>query len=359
MIERVILTTGGTGGHIFPALAVAEELRRRNPDVRILFVGGRYGRESQFAQDAGLDFIGLPVRGILGRGIKAVGALAVMSGAVLRALGILGRFGPQAVIGFGGYACFAPVLAARLRGVPCAVHEQNSVPGAANRFLSRFTKRVFVSFPDERGAFAPEKTVETGNPVREVIRGLADKTVEEAGTRRVLVVGGSLGARALNDAVIASLPHLREKGIELWHQTGDADYERVKSALEGDGAGLFRVEPFIRDMREAYDWADIVLCRSGATTVAELAVAGKPSILVPFPHATHDHQTVNAGFLDKAGAAVLLPQAELEGTDLAARLDDIFQEPGRLARMSEAARALGAPQAAGKLVDEIEAMINA
>lgn len=359
-MERIILTTGGTGGHIFPALALAEELRKRYPGIQILFVGGCYGREAEFAADAGLDFIGLPVRGVLGRGIKSIAALGKIAFATVKAWMIMRRFKPQAVIGFGGYACFAPVFAARLRGIPTAVHEQNSVAGAANRLLAKFTDKVFLSFPDERGAFDAAKSVHTGNPVREAIRTLADKPVVEEGSRRVLVLGGSLGARALNQVVFDNLAQLRAKKIELWHQTGDADIERAKAAYAEQGLeDLARVEAFIRDMRAAYNWADIVLCRSGATTVAELAVAGKPCVLVPFPHATHDHQTVNARFLEKEGAAVLLQQSDLQKVDLAAMLEDIFLEPGRLARMSEAARSFGAPRAAGLLADEIEAMTKA
>ncbi|WP_167941033.1 undecaprenyldiphospho-muramoylpentapeptide beta-N-acetylglucosaminyltransferase [Desulfobaculum xiamenense] len=359
-MKRVILTTGGTGGHIFPALAVAEELKRRHPDIRILFVGGRYGREADFAAEAGLEFVGLPVRGVLGRGLKAVSALFGMARAVVQAIGIIGSFAPDAVVGFGGYASFAPVLAARLRGVPCAVHEQNSVPGASNRLLAKLAKRVFLSFPDTHKAFSAAKCILTGNPVRDLIRKMADEPFVQRTTRHLLVVGGSLGARALNDAVIANISGLRDAGFELRHQTGEADLARVKTAYTNAGVDTeTSVAPFIRDMKDAYRWADIVLCRSGATTVAELAVAGKPSVLVPFPYATHDHQTVNARFLADSGAAIIVPQAELAGKDLTQLITDILSEPGRLARMADAARALGAPNAAAKLAEGIENMTNA
>ena len=165
-MQRVVLTTGGTGGHVFPALAVAEELRRRHPDVDILFVGGRHGREREFAEAAGLRFLGLPVRGVMGRGVRAVGALWGLFRGVLRAWWLMLRFKPQVVLGFGGYAGFAPVFAAALRGVPCAVHEQNSYPGSANRLLGRWAHRIFLSFPDTHGFFDAAKAEVTGNPVR-------------------------------------------------------------------------------------------------------------------------------------------------------------------------------------------------
>jgi len=359
-MRLVILTTGGTGGHVFPALAVAEELRRRHAGLELLFVGGRHGREAEFAARAGLPFVGLPVRGFLGRGPRAVGAAFGLARALGRSWWLLARRRPDAVVGFGGYAGFAPVAMAALRGVPCALHEQNSHPGSANRVLGRWVDRVFLSFPDEAGFFDPARTQLTGNPVRAAIREAGERAAAGAAPagRRVLVAGGSLGARALNEAVAGSLEALRARGFSLWHQTGPEDEQTVREAYAragwtGEGA---RVEPFIDDMAAAYAWADVVLCRAGATTVAELAVMGKPAVLVPFPYATHDHQTANARRLEQAGAALLLAQGALGQTDLAQALDALFTEPGRLERMGAAARAMGAPGAAGALADAIEAL---
>lgn len=359
-MQRLVITTGGTGGHIFPALAVAEEVQRRNPDAEVLFIGGQYGREAEFAAQAGVKFLGLPVRGVLGRGLKGVAALFSM----LRALGIawkeLGRFRPEAVVGFGGYAGFAPVMAARLRGIPCAVHEQNSVAGASNTLLSKFCKRVFLSFPDSCGSFAQEKCIFTGNPVRGSIRELSEST-RKTPARRVLIVGGSLGAHALNTAVAEELPRLKEAGYSLWHQTGKADFDAMHTAYADAGCTGedFRVAPFIQDMKAAYAWADLVLCRAGATTVAELAVAGLPSVLIPFPFATHDHQTVNASHLERLGAAVLLPQSELSTRSLFDELETLFANPETITEMGQAAKGFGAPNAAALLVDAIEAMTQA
>lgn len=360
-MRRVVLTTGGTGGHIFPALAVAEEIKRRHPDCDVLFVGGRHGREKEFAERAGLRFLGLPVRGVIGRGFKAVGAMMGLGVAVLRSWWLMLRFKPEAVVGFGGYAGFAPVLAACLRGVPCAVHEQNSYPGSTNRLLGRWVDRVFMSFPDSHGFFNAAKAEQTGNPVRAALvrHGAEAADCAEAGPcRRLLIVGGSQGAHAVNMAVAGALPGLKAHGLAIWHQTGEADLDEVRAAYEAAGFGEHeaRVEPFIEDMAEAYAWADAVLCRAGATTVAELAVAGKPSVLVPFPEATHNHQLANAQFLERAGAAVILMQNLLGEIDLADSLMKIFDSPERLSRMGEAARSLGRPDAAARLADAIEEM---
>lgn len=357
-MRLVILTTGGTGGHVFPALAVAEELRRRHPGLELLFVGGRHGREAEFAARAGIPFVGLPVRGFLGRGPRALGAAFGLARALVRSWWMLSRRRPDVVVGFGGYAGFAPVAAAALRGVPCALHEQNSLPGSANRLLGRWVDRVFLSFPDEAGVFDPGRSRVTGNPVRAAIREAGAAGAARPAGRRVLVAGGSLGARAINEAVAASLEGLRARGFSLWHQTGTDDLGAVRAAYARAGwsAEQARVEPFIDDMAAAYAWADLVLCRAGATTVAELAVMGKPSVLVPFPHATHDHQTANARRLERAGAALLLAQDILAATDLPGALDALFAEPGRLERMGAAARTLGAPDAAKTLADAIEAL---
>lgn len=357
-MRLVILTTGGTGGHVFPALAVAEELRSRHAGLELLFVGGRHGREAEFAARAGLPFVGLPVRGFLGRGPRAVGAAFGLARALGRSWRLLARSKPDVVVGFGGYAGFAPVAVAALCGVPCALHEQNSHPGSANRLLGRWVDRVFLSFPDEAGFFDATRTRLTGNPVRTAIREAGARAGAAPAGRRVLVAGGSLGARAINEAVAGGLQSLRARGFALWHQTGAQDEQAVRAAYARAGwtGGDARIEPFIDDMAAAYAWADVVLCRAGATTVAELAVMGKPSVLVPFPHATHDHQTANARRLEQAGAALLLPQGVLGQTDLAQALDTLFTEPGRLERMGAAARTLGAPDAAGALADEIEAL---
>lgn len=375
-MRRVILTTGGTGGHIFPALAVAEELSRRHPGVRILFLGGQYGPEADLAARAGLEYVGLPVRGVMGRGLRAVSAVAGMVLGVWRAMHVVRRFDPDMVVGFGGYAAFAGVLAGWLSGKPVAIHEQNAIPGLANRLLAHVARRVFLSLPDTAGAFPAQRSVTTGNPVRAAIVAVgADAPVADAArparparTRRLLVMGGSLGARAVNEAVVAALPALRDAGVELWHQTGTADWEKVRAGYKQAGFSDARVEAFIEDVASAYRWADLVLCRAGATSVAELAVAGKPSVLVPFPFATHDHQLHNARHVADAGAALVIEQKDLApvpggsggipAVDVARVLTQLLSDRERLADMGRAARALGRPDAAAAVVNGMEAALG-
>ncbi len=353
-MKRVILTTGGTGGHIFPALAVAEELRSRFPDIEFLFIGGQYGPEREIVTRAGIPFEGLPVRGVLGRGFRAVGAVFGLGISTLRAMGIIGSFAPDAIIGFGGYAAFAACMAGKLREKPVAVHEQNSVPGMANKLLGKIVDRVFISMPDPQENFLPRKTVLTGNPVRSNIRALRSAAKTDPSVRRLLVVGGSLGARAVNNAVIAMLPALRDAGIVVHHQTGKTEAEAVRAAYAQAGMEGCIVEPFIDDMAAAYAAADLVLCRAGATTVAELTVAGKPAVFVPFPHATHNHQVHNARFLERQGAALVVEESQLRGegadrVDLAALVVGLVKDDARLGSMAAASRKQGWPEAAANV----------
>ncbi|MCL1939083.1 MAG: undecaprenyldiphospho-muramoylpentapeptide beta-N-acetylglucosaminyltransferase [Desulfovibrionaceae bacterium] len=407
-MERVILTTGGTGGHIFPALAVAEEIRRRYPGAMLLFMGGKYGQEADLAVNAGLDFIGLPVRGIMGRGLKGMGAALGMGRGLLTALAVMRKVKPQLVIGFGGYAAFAGVLAGRLSGVPTAIHEQNSFPGMSNRLLGKLVKKIFLSMPDNAGVFAAKKTQLVGNPVRAGIAALYEQNLahfsfssqespkpgksyyggvdapspfdiagraprteeeippnqngrqEEPHAPRLLVMGGSLGAKAINDGMIAAIGLLQEAGIEIWHQTGQADYERVRTAYRQDKAEHVRVEAFIADMPKAYAWADLVFCRAGASSLAEITAAALPSVLTPFPHAAQDHQRHNARYLEREGAAVLLEQAEFSGSPkkLVDTLTGLLRDKEQLKRMAQHSFALAKPHAARDLVDGLEALIN-
>lgn len=366
-MKRVIVTTGGTGGHIFPALAVAEEIRSRDHTATVLFMGGKYGPEGDIAAQAGIEFIGLPVRGFFGRGFAMLGAGFGMLRGLTKAVIVMRRFKPDAVIGFGGYAAFAGVMAAKYVGVPTAIHEQNSIPGVANKILARRVDRLFVSLPDVRAVFPEEKTIFTGNPVRAAIAAMARdgerffRSEREIG-KRVLILGGSQGARAINDCVITNLTALIDKGMTLWHQAGAADCERVKDAYRKNGGEKMRVDGFIKDMAAAYAWADVVVCRAGATTIAELAAAGLPAIFIPFPAATHDHQTHNARYMTAVGAAELMPQAKIEPSRgnpalLVERLEALFADPDKIRAMGEVAHSLARPEAAATLVNAMEELV--
>ncbi|MGE4504216.1 MAG: undecaprenyldiphospho-muramoylpentapeptide beta-N-acetylglucosaminyltransferase [Desulfovibrionaceae bacterium] len=358
-MARLAVSTGGTGGHIFPALAVAREARRRNADCRVLFLGGG-GPEGDLARAEGLEFVELPARGVLGKGVKGLLSSVWVLRAVALARGALGRFRPEAVVGFGGYAGFCPVLAARLRGIPTAVHEQNSVPGATNRILGRWVRRVFLSFPDDRGAFPAHKCLLTGNPVRAEIFQAATRERAYASRRpnRLLVLGGSQGARAINEAVVAALPALKELGVEIIHQCGPTHEESIRAGYEAAGWNPSAVRGFMDDMAGAYAWADLAFCRSGASTVFEVAAAGLPAVFIPFPEATHGHQDRNAVAMEAAGAAQRIAQTGLNGSQVAVTVRTLFENPEKLARMAEAARGFARPDAAARIMDAVEEMIG-
>ncbi|MDR0466544.1 MAG: undecaprenyldiphospho-muramoylpentapeptide beta-N-acetylglucosaminyltransferase, partial [Deltaproteobacteria bacterium] len=355
-MERVVLTTGGTGGHIFPALAVAEELRARRPDVDLLFVGSEHGPEAELSLRANVPFVGLPVRGFWGRGLKSLGAAVGMLRALRQAFSLLRRFKPQVVIGFGGYASFAVVATAHCMGIPAVVHGQNALAGVSNKILGGLTGNVLCSLPETRG-FGSCRQVLTGNPVR--------RSVLEAGQRarrgdggRLLIMGGSQGAKAVNTYAAQSLPRFREAGIEIWHQSGEADHERMRAIYRDVGMENARLEPFIHDMGRAYAWADLALCRAGATTVAELTACGLPAAFIPFPHATHDHQTMNARLLERQGAALAAAESELEQRDFAGMVMDLLKSPEKLVAMAEAARTLARPQAAAVVADFLAELVE-
>lgn len=359
MLRKVVLTTGGTGGHIFPALAVAEELKERNPGVEILFLGGQYGPEGNLARKAGLKFMGLPVRGFFGRGFKAIGAGFAMLRSVFKARKIIRNFQPDVVIGFGGYAAGAGLAAAVLGKIPSMIHEQNSVPGITNRLLGRFVDRVCISLPNAESFFKDSKTLLTGNPVRKSIRDISQNTAcsdkprqETLASAHLLVLGGSQGAVAVNKAVMEDLPALLGMGLDVWLQCGNHDYERVSAQAAHYPAGRIRVDAFIEDMNNAYEWGDLAICRAGATTLAELAVAGLPSIFVPYPHATHNHQFYNAEQVQKVGAAFLIEQKNIVPGSLAGLVEKALNEPGKLQNMSCAALLLALPNAAASVAEE-------
>jgi UDP-N-acetylglucosamine--N-acetylmuramyl-(pentapeptide) pyrophosphoryl-undecaprenol N-acetylglucosamine transferase len=276
--------------------------------------------------------------------------------ALWRAFSLLRRFAPQAVLGFGGYAAFAAVLAARCLGIPAAVHEQNARAGVSNALLGRLTGNILCSLPETQG-FGGRRVVLTGNPVRRSVLE-AGREARRGEGRRLLVMGGSQGAKAVNSYVARSLPWFREAGIEVWHQSGGADYERMREAYKDAGMEGARLEPFIHDMGRAYAWADLALCRAGATTVAELAACGLPAAFVPFPHATHDHQTANARLLERQGAAIMIAESDLDRRDCAGMATALLHSPEKLAAMSEAVRRLARPRAAAEVAEYLEKLIE-
>ncbi|KPL48176.1 UDP-diphospho-muramoylpentapeptide beta-N-acetylglucosaminyltransferase [Xanthomonas axonopodis] len=349
LARPVMILAGGTGGHIFPGLAVAKVLRARG--VPVTWLGAEGAMETRLVPQHDIPIDTLAISGLRGKGVvKLLGAPVRVMRAVRAAGVVLRKRQPRAVISFGGFAAGPGGLAARLLGAPLLVHEQNRAPGMTNKVLSRFARRVLTGFP---GSFAGEEAV--GNPVRAEIAALpapADRLVGRTGPVRVLVLGGSQGARVLNQAVPAALVALGHPEVDVRHQCGEKLRAEAEAAYRQAGVNA-SVEPFIADMAAAYAWADLVVCRAGASTLAELCAAGVGSVLVPFAAAVDDHQTRNAEYLDGANAAVLLKQDD----GLAARLQQVLQsllaDPARRLSMANAARTLAKPDAAERIADII------
>src|SRR5215470_9085916 len=353
---RVLIAAGGTGGHIYPGIAVAQEIMRRDANAKVRFVGTARGLESRLVPQAGFELTLIDSSRLKNVNLAArVRGLAMLPKSFLSTLSLLKQFKPDVVVGAGGYVSGPVVLTAALTKCPTLVMESNALPGWTNRVLARFVDRAAVSF-EEALPFFRGKAVVTGNPVRREFFEIPPKQ-REPGKFSLLVFGGSQGARAINEAVIAALPRLKELPVELRikHQTGPADFEKVKAAYAAAGWGeRGDVRSYIDNMMADFAEADLVLCRAGATTTAELIAAGKASIMVPFPFAADDHQRKNAEALQAAGAARMILQEDLSGDSLAAEIAKLVQAPQELNGMEEASRRLAHGDAAAAAVDMIE-----
>lgn len=352
---KVVLAGGGTGGHVFPALALARELRAR--EIEAVMIGTAKGLEATAFTAEGFSVEAIRVEGLrrMGTGAQAR-SLMLLPQALIRALWVLRRHQPRVVVGVGGYAAGPVAMAAVLRRLPLLIHEQNLTPGLTNRILARVADVVAVSF-DETGSILGREAVTTGNPIRREIleadrrKGLEAFHLDPAKTT-VLIFGGSQGARRINWAVAEALPHLdrlRDR-LQVIHATGERDRFRMENVYRA-WKGEARVLPFIEDMASAYAAADVVVSRAGATTIAELTALGKPALLVPYPFATGDHQRGNAEAVVEVGGARLVLDRDLTGHRLAVELYELVDDPGALADMGRAARRLGRPHAASRLAD--------
>jgi UDP-N-acetylglucosamine--N-acetylmuramyl-(pentapeptide) pyrophosphoryl-undecaprenol N-acetylglucosamine transferase len=359
-IPRVIIAGGATGGHLFPGVAVAKEICRRKDKAQILFITGRRTMASDILTEAGFVHDAIAVEGIKGRGWKK-GAMVMLKlpWSVFQAMMMIRNFAPQFVFGVGGYAAGPVCVAAKMMGIPSAIHEQNSFPGLTNRLLCRIVDKVFIAFEESRAHFPGGSLFLTGNPIREEL--LVEEAPQSGRDRHftILVMGGSQGARAINDAFVEALALLRDQGRNplVIHQTGKADYARVlegyqQRGLSGD------VTPFIQDMARVYDEAHLVVSRAGASTVSELAVLGKPSILIPYPYAANRHQETNAGILVRAGGAEMMLQKDLTGPRLAGLLATYMDDAPALEKMGASARRVGKPDAARMIADLLLDMVN-
>ena len=363
MTGNWVIAGGGTGGHITPALAIGEALEQAGQ--KILFVGSQRGLETKLVPAAGFDLVALSSGQVMGRGIlgKIRGAAAILAAAA-HARAELKKFHADAVISVGGYAAMPATLAAIFGGIPLALIEPNAIPGRANRLTARFAKRVFPGFEiaGERLG-SGDRSQCLGIPLRKSLVGAfpADAVRRKAeAPYRLLVFGGSQGARQINEAMIAAAPRLRALEIQVFHASGEADRDRVDEAYRTAGVEA-EVVVFEPDLPARYLWADIAICRSGALTIAELALAGLPALLVPYPFAADDHQAANARELEAIGAARRLEGLEdptTGGDHLADVLGEILQQPDRLVTMSEAARSVARPGAATDIVEACLEMLD-
>jgi len=357
---RVLIAAGGTGGHIYPGIAVAKEIVRRHPGSEVKFVGTARGLENKLVPQAGFELLLIDSVGLKNVGFAArARGLLVLPKSLGQARALIKRFRPDVVIGAGGYVSGPVLLTASLMKLPTLVMESNALPGWTNRVLARFIDRAAVSFEAALPIFRG-KGVVTGNPVRREFFEIPAKQREPA-QLSVLIFGGSQGAHAINEAMIAALPLLGavKNKLKVRHQTGEADYDRVAAGYLDEGWGeQASVSKYIDDMVAAFTEVDLVICRAGATTTAELIAAGKASLMVPFPFAADDHQRKNAEAMESAGAATMILQQNLSPERLASEIQRLVGSPEKVTAMEQAARALSRGDAAAKVVDLVQQLVE-
>jgi UDP-N-acetylglucosamine--N-acetylmuramyl-(pentapeptide) pyrophosphoryl-undecaprenol N-acetylglucosamine transferase len=358
----IVIAAGGTGGHLYPAIALAREFLRQNPATRVVFVGTTRGLESKVLAHEGFELALISARPIMGRGLfDVIKGLWAMPASLWQCRKLLRERGAGLVIGVGGYTSPMMIMAAALARIPRVILEPNAYPGLANKAVGPFAQRVFLAFSSASNSFHAAKIRIVGTPIRKdfLMQASASSVEKRAGRHHVLIFGGSQGAKAINSAAIEGLPALlrQRPGITITHQTGESDHARVKEAYDRAGASV-EVVPFVYDMPAAICAADLVVARAGAMTVAELTACGKPAILIPLPTAIYDHQAKNAKVMEDAGAAVIIRQAQLSGERLAQLLAGMLDDPRKLRAMSAASLSLRRTDAAEAIVRECYALIG-
>jgi UDP-N-acetylglucosamine--N-acetylmuramyl-(pentapeptide) pyrophosphoryl-undecaprenol N-acetylglucosamine transferase len=355
--ERLVFAGGGTGGHIYPAVAVAQELARRRKGLEVIFLGTGSAFERRVVEGHGFRLLAIPARGMVGKSLPArIAALFTAAAGLFRSARILWSLKPRAVIGVGGYASGPVVAAAIPLRIPTMIQEQNYAPGLVNRILARWVDRIAVSFEETREQLGGRGEV-TGNPVRMEFAGIKPKMRGE--TFSILIFGGSQGARVLNDRMIEAAPLLAplRLALRIAHMTGEADRYRVEEAYRTHRLEA-RVLAYIDAIAEEYARADLVICRAGATTVAELTACQKAALLIPFAKAAGDHQRSNARKLEQAGAARVIPEADLTGERLAGEIESLVRDPSKITAMERAAAPLAHPDAAARVADLVEELMS-
>ncbi len=362
---KMVIAGGGTGGHVFPGIAIASEFKMRMDNAEVMFIGTYEGIESQVVPKEGFDIRFIKSEGIVGRGVyRKLRAALKIPLSIKDSYSILKSFSPDIVLGVGGY-CSGPVLlAAIFMGIPTIIHEQNTIPGFTNKVLGKFSDLVAVTYFESSDFFSKDKTYITGNPVRkEILQGDRDRGYRifglDSGLFTIFVFGGSSGASNINRAMSESLVYLEDfkDHIQFLHQTGDRDFDSVREFYNAKGfSGT--VVPFTHDMADAYAVADLVISRAGATTLAELMICGKAAILVPYPFAAGDHQKANAKKLWDLGAAQMIPDDELNGKTLSDMIRRLFDEPDVIGEMEKISRSIGKTDATGKILELIVRLVK-
>jgi UDP-N-acetylglucosamine--N-acetylmuramyl-(pentapeptide) pyrophosphoryl-undecaprenol N-acetylglucosamine transferase len=368
--KKIILAGGGTGGHIYPAIAIATGLKRKFPYSNILFVGTDRGLEKELVKKAGFPLKTIRVKGFRRKlSFDTLVSIRELAYGALDSIRIIKREKPDIVIGTGGYVAGPVILFASLMGVRSVIHEQNVSPGVTNRILSLFVDRIAISFSDSMQYFPKGKTVLTGNPIRkDITGGIRHEALKKFGLSPdlpvVLCFGGSQGAARINDAILHVIEAIKDtRKFQLIHITGKNHYEKIKGlmvnkGIDPDRSGHIIVRPYIYEMQDAYAAADLVVCRAGALSISELNASGKPAILIPLPTAANRHQDFNANFMEQNGAAVVIFEEELSGEKLVELINSIVFNDKRLHKMSMASRSLAKEDALDKILDEIMKLVK-
>jgi UDP-N-acetylglucosamine--N-acetylmuramyl-(pentapeptide) pyrophosphoryl-undecaprenol N-acetylglucosamine transferase len=350
---RIVIAGGGTGGHLFPGIAIAEEFLKRDNKTKVIFIGTQRGIESRLLGQLGYELRKIDIEGVKGRGIKVlVKVVYQIPKSLWQSRRILKQFCPDMVMGVGGYASGPAVLAAHFMDIPTAIAEQNAIPGVTNKILGKFVDKIFVTYEQSKTFFPQAKVIFSGNPVRASFAAKSIRTKKERTYRQLLVFGGSQGAEAINKAVMDMLPQLQgmKDKVRIMHQTGARQMEEMKKAYEKFCIQA-EVKSFIVDMADAYADADLIICRAGATSLAEITAAGKAAVLIPYPWAANDHQLKNAQALESEAAAAVISDRELSGAKLFGVVESLLQDEKKLQKMEENSLRISKIDAAATIVD--------
>ncbi len=354
---RLVITGGGTGGHIFPGLAIIEALKELCI-LDVMWIGSGRKIEHEILSKKELKYKVLPVKPIKGRDLAQLFiSLAYLPISIAKSVKMLRDFNPSLVVGVGGYVSGPVLFAAKMVGIKTAIHEQNSIPGLANRIASKFVDKIYTSFPDSAGYFNGKDVECLGNPIREDILKVQNIDTEgqtSEGPLKILIIGGSQGASGLNRLVSSALKILKQSGrsFQAIHQTGPADKKRLEHLYSAFNMDV-KIKEFIDEMGIAYSWADLIICRAGASTLSEITALGKPSICIPYPYAADGHQEMNAKSLKEAGACLCFNERDLGAVTLASQIEELMLDRQKLMQMAKKAKSLGKPNAAKDIANSI------